>query len=70
MPIPITDPVVVVIPDDMYSLVREQLEMEAELHGIGKCVPFETVCEKGPSSATMLNMSKKMNADMILLGIK
>jgi nucleotide-binding universal stress UspA family protein len=70
MPIPITDPVVVVPPDDMYSFGREQLEMEAELLGIDKCVPFETVCGKGPSSATILNMSKKMNAVMILLGIK
>ncbi|HEV2353192.1 MAG TPA: universal stress protein [Puia sp.] len=70
LPIPVTNDPVIVSPDDMEGLVREQLESEAKLFATPGLRPIEVRSCQGATTDALLDAVSATGADLIIAGMK
>jgi nucleotide-binding universal stress UspA family protein len=70
VPVPVVDSLVVVTPQDMKTVVQEQLEWEVDEMRTEDMLPIEILSKEGPSVETILDAAGETDATLIVVGMK
>jgi nucleotide-binding universal stress UspA family protein len=70
MPVPVPEAPLVIPPDDMRRISREQIEKEAKEINLWKTITVETCYKEGDAVDNILEAARNNKADLIITGMK